>query len=66
VKLKLKDMGFIWIRPVNNPPIIVEALVQGRGSIDTSYIASSEIKAQGHGIYLNKGPHDAGLCESRA
>jgi len=54
VKLKLKDMGFIWIRPVNNPPIILEALVQGRGSIDTSDIASSEIKAQGHGIYLNK------------
>ncbi len=53
---------------MNNPPIILEALVEGvegRRSIDTSYIASSEIKAQAHGIYLNKGPHDAGLCECR-
>jgi hypothetical protein len=66
VKLKLKDMGFISIRAVNNPPIILEAPVQGRGSIDTSYIASSETKAQGHGIYFNKGPHDAGLCECGA
>jgi len=48
---------------LNNPPIILEALVQGRRSINTPYMASSEIKAQGHPIYLNKGPHDAGLCE---
>jgi hypothetical protein len=47
-------MGFISIRAVNNPLIILEALVEGRGSIDTSYIASSEIKAHGHGIYLNR------------
>jgi hypothetical protein len=59
-------MGFIRIRAVHNPWIILEALVQGRGSIDTPYIASSEIKAQGHGIYLNKGPHHAGLCECGA
>jgi hypothetical protein len=26
-------------------------------------MASSEIKAQGHGISSNEGPHDAGLCE---
>jgi hypothetical protein len=36
------------IRAVNNPPIILEALVQGRGSIATPYIPSSETKAQGH------------------
>jgi hypothetical protein len=59
--------AFIYkIRAVNNPPIILEALVQGRGSIDTPYITSSEIKAQEHRIYLNKGPHDAGLCECGA
>jgi hypothetical protein len=91
---------------LHNPPTILEALVQGRRSIDTPYIASTEIKAQGHGIYLNKrcqqptnntwspgtrqreywhtlhrikwnkslrtgiylnkGPHDAGLCECGA
>jgi len=43
-------MGFIWIRAVNNPAIILEALVQGRGSVDTSYIASSETKAQDLGF----------------
>ncbi len=48
---------------LNNPPIILEALVEGRRSIDKSSIALSEIKAQRHGIYLNKGAHDAGLCE---
>jgi len=48
---------------LNNPPIILEALVQGSRSINTPYMASSEIKAQGHPIYLSKGSHDAGLCE---
>ncbi len=66
MKLKFKHMGFISIRAVHNPLIILEALVEGRGSIDRPYIASSEIKAQGHGIYLNKGPHDEGLCECGA
>ncbi len=45
---------------LNNPPIVLEALVQGRRSINTPYMASSEIKAQGHPIYLNKGSHDEG------